>query len=55
MIAERRLSVDENDAQAYGLLGLVAKAEGDQKKAEDFWESSALRWKQLPVPVCSVS
>ncbi|XP_045925595.1 interferon-induced protein with tetratricopeptide repeats 5-like isoform X4 [Micropterus dolomieu] len=36
MIAERRLSVDENDAQAYGLLGLVAKAEGDQKKAEDF-------------------
>lgn len=40
MIAERRLSVDENDAQSYGLLGLVAKAEGDKKKAEDFYEKA---------------
>ncbi|XP_038591447.1 interferon-induced protein with tetratricopeptide repeats 5-like isoform X2 [Micropterus salmoides] len=40
MIAERRLSLDENDAQSYGLLGLVAKAEGDKKKAEEFYEKA---------------
>ncbi|XP_038550687.1 interferon-induced protein with tetratricopeptide repeats 5-like [Micropterus salmoides] len=40
MIAERHLSYDKNDAQSYGLLGLVAKAEGKKKKAEEFYEKA---------------
>ncbi|XP_071383541.1 interferon-induced protein with tetratricopeptide repeats 5-like [Centroberyx affinis] len=32
-IAERRLSRDDNDGEAYGLLGLVAKEEGDRRTA----------------------
>ncbi|XP_070782866.1 interferon-induced protein with tetratricopeptide repeats 5-like [Enoplosus armatus] len=39
-IAERRLSVNENDGQANGLLGLVAVAEGDEKKAVEFYEKA---------------
>ncbi|XP_076616339.1 antiviral innate immune response effector IFIT1-like [Chaetodon auriga] len=39
-IAERRLSEDENDDEAYALLGLVAKAEGDKKKAVEFYEKA---------------
>uniref|UniRef100_A0A3Q1IR75 Interferon-induced protein with tetratricopeptide repeats 5-like n=1 Tax=Anabas testudineus TaxID=64144 RepID=A0A3Q1IR75_ANATE len=39
-IAEQRLSTDENNGQAYGLLGLVAKAEGNKKKAAEFYEKA---------------
>lgn len=39
-IAERRLSKNRNDGQAYSLLGLVAKAEGDKKKAAEFYEKA---------------
>lgn len=39
-IAERRLSEDENDDKAYGLLGRVAKAEGDKKKAAEFYHKA---------------
>ncbi|KAK2820752.1 hypothetical protein Q5P01_023711 [Channa striata] len=39
-IADRRLSRDEDDGQAYALLGLVAKAEGDRKAAAEFYEKA---------------
>ncbi|KAG7218020.1 hypothetical protein INR49_020683 [Caranx melampygus] len=39
-IAERRLSEDKNDGQAYALLAVVAAAEGDKKKAADFYENA---------------
>lgn len=39
-IAERRLSEDENDDEAYGLLGRVARAEGDKKKAVEYYEKA---------------
>ncbi|XP_044035845.1 interferon-induced protein with tetratricopeptide repeats 5-like isoform X2 [Siniperca chuatsi] len=39
-IAERRLSISVDDDQAYGLLALVAKAEGDKKKAAEFYEKA---------------
>ncbi|XP_070846813.1 interferon-induced protein with tetratricopeptide repeats 1-like [Chaetodon trifascialis] len=39
-IAERRLSEDENDDEAYALLGLLAKAEGDKKKAVELYEKA---------------
>ncbi|XP_067432180.1 interferon-induced protein with tetratricopeptide repeats 5-like isoform X1 [Thunnus thynnus] len=39
-IAERRLSKDKNDSRAHGLLGLVAKTEGDKKKAVEFYEKA---------------
>ncbi|KAM6896909.1 interferon-induced protein with tetratricopeptide repeats 5-like [Xenentodon cancila] len=39
-IAEKRLNKDHDDGQAYALLAQVAKAEGDKKKAEEFYEKA---------------
>uniref|UniRef100_A0A3B4YEF6 Interferon-induced protein with tetratricopeptide repeats 5-like n=1 Tax=Seriola lalandi dorsalis TaxID=1841481 RepID=A0A3B4YEF6_SERLL len=39
-IAERRLSEDGNDGQAYALLAVLAKAEDDKKKAAEFYEKA---------------
>ncbi|XP_010750906.2 interferon-induced protein with tetratricopeptide repeats 5 isoform X2 [Larimichthys crocea] len=39
-IAERRLSDNEDDDEAYALLGLVAKAEGDKKMAMEFYQKA---------------
>ncbi|XP_030610997.1 interferon-induced protein with tetratricopeptide repeats 5-like isoform X2 [Archocentrus centrarchus] len=39
-IAERRLSKNQEDGEAHALLGQVAKAEGDKKKAAEFYEKA---------------
>ncbi|XP_070707968.1 interferon-induced protein with tetratricopeptide repeats 5-like [Pempheris klunzingeri] len=39
-IAERRLSGGQDDAGAYGLLGLVARAEGDGRAAAELYEKA---------------
>ena len=39
-IAERRLSVQEDDGRSFALLAQVFKAEGDQKTAEEFYEKA---------------
>lgn len=39
-IAERRLSKNRDDGEAHALLGQVAKAEGNKKKAAEFYEKA---------------
>ncbi|KAM7381025.1 hypothetical protein PAMA_012049 [Pampus argenteus] len=39
-IAEQRLLKDENDGGAHSLLGLVAKTQGEKKKAVEFYEKA---------------
>ncbi|XP_039463133.1 interferon-induced protein with tetratricopeptide repeats 1-like [Oreochromis aureus] len=39
-IAERRLTKDPGDGEALALLGQVARAEGDSKKAAEFYEEA---------------
>uniref|UniRef100_A0A3Q0SCB4 Interferon-induced protein with tetratricopeptide repeats 5 n=1 Tax=Amphilophus citrinellus TaxID=61819 RepID=A0A3Q0SCB4_AMPCI len=39
-IAERRLSKNRGDGEAHALLGQVAKAEGNKKKAAEFYEKA---------------
>ncbi|KAM9336313.1 interferon-induced protein with tetratricopeptide repeats 5-like [Symphorus nematophorus] len=39
-IADRRLSEDENDSEAYALLALVSKAEGDRRTAVEFYQKA---------------
>ncbi|KAM7370295.1 hypothetical protein PAMP_009856 [Pampus punctatissimus] len=39
-IAEQRLSKDENDGGAHSLLGLVAKTQGEKKRAVEFYEKA---------------
>lgn len=39
-IADRRLTKTRRDGQALALLGLVARAEGDRKKAAEFYEEA---------------
>ncbi|XP_071383545.1 interferon-induced protein with tetratricopeptide repeats 5-like [Centroberyx affinis] len=39
-IAERRVWRDDNDSEALGLLGLVCRAEGDQRRAVEYYEKA---------------
>ncbi|XP_071401817.1 interferon-induced protein with tetratricopeptide repeats 5-like [Centroberyx affinis] len=42
-IAERRVSTDGGDSEALGLLGLVCRAQGDQRRAVEYYEKALER------------
>lgn len=42
-MAERRLSNNPRDGQAYGILGAVARAEDEQRRAVEYYEKALER------------